>query len=136
MAGPFGDDGVPGKQIGVTTRNLIAHLQARTQLLALETREAYRELCGRSLFGAIGALLILIGYLLTLTCVVPLLAESLKVRWQFVGLVLAALHLIAGLVVLWIARRRFSAVLYECTLSELEKDRQWLARNQPATPRN
>lgn len=136
MASPFGDNSLPGKQIGATTRNLVAHLQARTQLLALETREAYGELCGRSFFGAIGSLLVLIGYLLALTCLIPLLAESLHTRWQFVGLVLAAVHLVAGGVVFWIARRRFSAVLYECTLSELEKDRQWLARNQPATPGN
>jgi uncharacterized membrane protein YqjE len=136
MANPFGENSPPGRQIGVTTRNLVAHLQARTQLLALETREAYGELCGRSLFGAIGGLFLLIGYLLALTCLIPLLAESLHTRWQFVGLFLATLHLIAGLIVFWIARRRFSAVLYECTLSELEKDRQWLAKNQPVTPGN
>ena len=136
MTGQFGDGKAPGKQIGATTRNLLAHVQARTQLFALETREAYAELAGRSLFGAVGGLLLFIGYVLVLTCVTPLLAESLHTRWQFVGLGFAALHLVAGGAVLWEARRRFAAVLYECTLSELEKDRQWLARNHPAPPGN
>lgn len=136
MTGPFGPDKIPGRQIGATTRNLLTHLQARTQLLALETREAFRELSGKSLFWAIGGLLLLIGYLLVLTCVIPLLAEWLGIRWQFVGLGCAALHLIAGGIVLWVARRRFSAVLYECTLTELEKDRQWLARNQTVSRGN
>lgn len=136
MTFPFGDDRTPGTQIGSTTRNLLTHLQARTQLLALETREAFRELSGRTLFGAIGGLFILIGYLLALTCLTPLLADALHTRWQFVGLVFAALHLIAGGIVLWIAKQRYAAVLYECTLSELEKDRQWLARNQTASPGN
>jgi uncharacterized membrane protein YqjE len=136
MIGPFGQDKVPGRQIGTTTRNLLTHLQARTQLLALETREAFRELSGRSLFWAVGGLLLLIGYLLVLTCLIPLLAEWMHTRWQFVGLGVASLHLIAGGIVLWVARRRFSAVLYECTLTELEKDRQWLAKNQTASPGN
>jgi uncharacterized membrane protein YqjE len=136
MTGPFGQDKAPGRQIGVTTRNLLTHLQARTQLLALETREAFRELSGRSLFSAIGALLLLIGYLLVMASLLSLMSHWLHTRWEFVGLGFASIHLLAGGIVLWIAKRRFSAVLYECTLSELEKDRQWLARNQNVSPGN
>jgi uncharacterized membrane protein YqjE len=136
MTGPFGQNKAPGRQIGVTTRNLLTHLQARTQLLAVETREAFAELSGRSLFWATGGLLLLIGYLLVLVCLMSLTSHWLRTRWEFVGLSFAALHFIAGAAVLWSAKRRFSAVLYECTLSELEKDRQWLARNQDVSPRN
>jgi uncharacterized membrane protein YqjE len=124
-----------GSPFGVAARHFLAHFQARALLLAVETREAFRELSGRSLHAAAGGLLLLIGYALLLACAVPLLADAFRTRWEFVGLGLAGLHLAAGGFVLRRAGRPLPSPLFALTLDELEKDRQWLSRTPPDSPK-
>jgi len=127
---PEGD----GSPFGVAARHVLVHFQARALLLAVETREAFREISDRSRHAAVGALLLMIGYLLLMTSAVPLLAEAWHTRWQYVGLGLAGLHLAAGGFILRQSRRSLPSPLFANTLNELEKDRQWLARTPPDSP--
>jgi uncharacterized membrane protein YqjE len=105
-------------------------------LLQIEAQEAgsHSSKVGVRLVLALSALLV--AWMLFVPAVVVLGAELLKqhwawMRWEYLALALAALHLLIGFILLSAAARRWKRFrLFEETLNQLQKDREWLARNQ------
>lgn len=121
-------------QLKSMARSFLAYLQIRSQLFALECREA-ATVGGRQLAVSFAAgALVLVGYALLLACLVELSSSALGVRWVWPAFVLALLHLAGGSFVWWLAQNRFRKPLFEATLSELEKDQEWISRNLPSRP--
>lgn len=130
-----GDNGSLKQQLVSTTRTFLGHFQARAQLFVLEAYEASRILGTRAAHLAIGGSLLLLGYVLFVVAFIPLIADSLSIPWEFVCLVAAGLHVLAGGLLLRFAKEVFSKPMFESTLNELEKDREWLHQKAPSNDR-
>lgn len=113
------------------------YLEIRGHLFQIETQEAGTHLSKVATRGVLALGCIMVAWLLAMPAAVVLAAEYLKpwlpwVRWEHVALTLAALHMVLGFVFLLAAKRRWTRVrLYEESLNQLKKDREWVAKNQP-----
>lgn len=121
-------------QLKATARSFLAYVQIRTQLFALECREAATEGGRQLLVSLVAAVLFFLGYALLLVCLIERTSVWLRVPWVWPALILALLHLLAGSAVWWFAQTRLKRPLFEATLAELEKDQEWITRNLPSRP--
>tara|TARA_R110002096_G_scaffold206192_10_gene392391 strand:+ start:7457 stop:7885 length:429 start_codon:yes stop_codon:yes gene_type:complete len=113
-------------------RALIDYGQIRVQLAILETREASRLLADQAVFIAVGAGFLFTGYMLSIAALVNLIADRFGTKWEYVGLAIAAFHVVAGCILIIVARTVRNKPIFEATLQELEKDEKWLAQNLPS----
>jgi uncharacterized membrane protein YqjE len=128
----------PAPPPGVT-RNLRDFLQARWDLLGLETREAAGILTSRLIILLLAAAALVAAWVLLLVAAWGVLRIVLAARLSgdlapWAGPLAAALlfliHLAAGLVLLARARRRSAPPLFECTRAEWKKDQEWLHKER------
>ena len=79
----------------------------------------------------IGAGAIIGAWLLLVPAGVSLLAKKLNQPWEYVAAALGGLHLLIGGVLLLRLKSRLPQVrLFEESLNQLQKDREWIAGNQ------
>lgn len=100
-------------------------ISARSELIRLELAEFRRESARRGALIILAILAAASGWLLLLAGAVPLLAHAFGLTWPVMALILAALHL-ALLGVLLALARRGSGTAFTATLSEFQKDREWI----------
>ncbi len=132
---PSADSGSESHVRGFVQAGL-RYTEARGKLFQIEAQEAGSHVArvGASGLLAIGCLAV--AWLLAMPAVVVLLAEWLQprwtwLRWEHVALGLAAVHLLLGLIFFSAARNRWRRVrLFEESLNQLQKDREWVARSQ------
>ena len=105
------------------------------QLAILETREASKLITDQAVFIAVGAGFLFTGYMLSIAALVNLIADRLETKWEYVGLAIAAFHVVAGGILIIVARTVRNKPIFEATLQELEKDEKWLAQNLPSKKR-
>ena len=120
----------PASRVRGLAQAALRYAEIRGKLLQIEAQEAgvHASKVSVRLILALGALLV--AWLLSMPAIVVLLAEALDVRWVFVALGLAAAHLLIGFVLLVAAVHRLRRVrLFEESLNQLQKDREWLAQN-------
>ena len=104
----------------------LAYLQARLTLAGLEAKEALVH------FGIIIGLCVLavsvvvFGYLFLCIALTVLIADALHVSPGWVILALALLHFLVAMSAVLIAFFRLKVPVFEATLNELKKDRQWM----------
>lgn len=108
-------------------RALVLYCQARTRLFGLEWKEAVEYLSKRLVLGILAGIFLLFGYLLLLAGAIIVIDHFTRVPWWFVCLLLAPGHLFLGYLFLRMAKRPPDVPLFEETLKELEKDREWLS---------
>ena len=122
---PYGKPGL-GSLAGSVLESILAYLDARVSLFKLESKEASGNLVRRALLLVIAAIFLIFGYFIAITAGISLAATRLETPWEYIALGTAAAHASLGILALLIARTRFSRPLFEHTLKEIEKDRQWL----------
>lgn len=123
LANPHPNIGALGKS---TCHAILDYLEARLLLLKVESQEASLSIARRAALFVSASSLITFSYLAAMTAGISLLSERLDARWEHVALCAAGAHAIVGLIVIAVARARFSKPLFEHSLKELEKDAQWL----------
>ena len=132
---PSQDNGAASRVRGLVQAGL-HYVEIRGKLLQIEAQEAgaNSSRLGVRLVLALGALFF--AGMLFIPAVVVLGAELLKqhwawMRWEYLALTLGALLTLIGFILLSTAARRWKRVrLFEESLNQLQKDREWLARNQ------
>ena len=106
----------------------LEYLQARLALAGIEAKEALLH------FGIIIALLVaavtvsLFGYLFLCIAITVLIAQLLNVSPGWVILVLALVHFGLAVGASLFAIARLKTAVFAATLSELQKDQQWLSQ--------
>lgn len=108
-------------------RALVLYFQARSRLFGLEWKEAAGHFSKRLILAVLAATFILFGYALLLAGAIIVIDHFTRVPWWFVCLLLAPGHLLLGYLFLRLARRPPDVPLFEESLKELEKDREWLS---------
>lgn len=125
-----GNPGIGESAAGILG-SLLDYAHARVALFFLEAREARAAIGFRLACAAVGAFFLLIAWLALLAGGIGWLSRHQGWPWPAVTLAAAAGHLLAGLVLLAVAKRRFSEPPFRDSLRELEKDRHWLKRHRP-----
>lgn len=109
-------------------------IAARTELIRLELVEFRRQSARRAALLILAVLSGASAWILLLAGAIPLLADASGLSWPIVALLLGVLHLIVLGILLNLARRS-SGPAFTATLSEFQKDREWI-ENLNKTPKS
>jgi uncharacterized membrane protein YqjE len=132
---PSADSGSEGHVRGFVQAGL-RYAEARGKLFQIEAHEAGGQLAQAGSRGLLAFGCLAVAWLLAMPAVVVLLAEWLQprwawLRWEHVALGLSVMHLLLGMIFLSAARNRWRRVrLFEESLNQFQKDREWVARSQ------
>jgi uncharacterized membrane protein YqjE len=101
-------------------------LESRIGLFAKESKTALVHVL--VLVGCLAgaAVLVLFGYVFLIASAIAGIAHMLHISWIWITLAAAGLHFILALVCLLIARSWIKKSMFEATVVELKKDREWL----------
>jgi uncharacterized membrane protein YqjE len=124
--GPAADAGLVAH-----TREFLAsladYLRARLQLTGVESKEAFVHYFKLLVWLVIGLLVAVFGYLFLCIGAVVLIARLLNVAWPWVMVVTALLHFGAAAACAFIAKARLAEPMFQATLQEFHRDKQWLS---------
>lgn len=121
------------------------YLEARGELLSIESREAARFAARQGTLGMVLAVACLIAYLLLLVAAISLVGHWLTMilpgewsqfGWQTAAAAAALLHLGLAAACYRALHRHSDQPLFEITRSEFQKDRQWLHDRQTGTEKH
>jgi uncharacterized membrane protein YqjE len=118
------------EELASFAKGLKSYLGARSELLAIEAKEAAAILGKKAGLGGLAVF----GYLLFLIFGIGIIGQVLNPNtspdlrtWVGGALILACCHLLSGIFLLMIQKRtKVSAELFEVTRAELKKDQEWL----------
>jgi uncharacterized membrane protein YqjE len=109
-------------------RTVVLYLEARARLLQIEGEEAGAKLLIVAALGVLTVSLLVTGWLIALPALLILAADAAGWEWWRMALALAAAHLFLGLLALAVLKRRIKRLrLFDASISQLQKDREWLA---------
>jgi uncharacterized membrane protein YqjE len=112
-------------------RAVALYIEARGRLLQIEGQEAGARLSGSVGFFMVTLACFIIGWLLAAPALVWLISQRMSWEWPYVALAAAALHLVAGLILLVMLKTRLRGLrIFEETFNQFRLDREWLANNQ------
>jgi len=122
---PAGHSGLLDNVLGLLSA-IVQFFEVRFAVLAQESKSAALQLL--ILVGCVIAALALcvMGYVFLVVSAVVGIAHLLGTSWPVVALVVALLHFIIAGVLLLVARSRITKPMFQDTVDELKKDREWL----------
>jgi uncharacterized membrane protein YqjE len=109
------------------------YFDLKARLLAVESKEASSHFIG---------LLVMVGVILVLTIssvlmygafLLYLIALLLHVAWGWSALICGAILTISSLLIFLLLRMRLRKPVFEMTLKDLEKDKEWLSQSKTKT---
>ena len=122
---PAGHSGLLDNALGLISA-VVAFFESRFVLLAQESKSAAVQLL--ILVGCVIAALALciMGYVFLIVSAVVGIAHLLGTSWPVVALIVALVHFIIAGVLLLVARSRITKPMFQDSIGELKKDREWL----------
>jgi uncharacterized membrane protein YqjE len=122
---PAGHAGLINNLVSLAN-SLAGFFEARVSLFARESKGALLHLL--LLAGAVMMALVLIasGYVFLIVGVIFGIAHALGISWVWIALSAAALHFLLAIGCVIFARMQFTKPMFETSLQELKKDREWL----------
>jgi uncharacterized membrane protein YqjE len=123
------DDSVPdgfGSSMRGAAVGAIDYLEARLALLRFEAKEAGTDLVIRLVSFVVATGFCAIAYLALVAAVIGWISAAREWPWPAVTAGVALLHLLVAVILVAIARRRFSRSPFRDSLAELERDQEWL----------
>lgn len=109
--------------------SLLRYLEARGLLLSLEAQEALQQVVRYVIFIAIGAVLVLTGWLLVAAGLTGLIMEKTGWTWVRAVLALGGAHVVIAIFLFLITLARIkSARWFADSINEFQNDRTWLAK--------
>lgn len=111
----------------------LRYLELKLRLASIEGGEAGRQYAQALAKSALGAIFIGAADLIACAALIPLLTDLIKpvwtaVRWEYLALLAALAHAIAGWVFLKSAKSNTVQNIFPETIDQLKQDREWLNR--------
>ncbi|MEM8954340.1 MAG: phage holin family protein [Verrucomicrobiota bacterium] len=106
--------------------SILAYVQARSQLLKLESKEASAAITLKVFLFLSATTCLTLAYALAIVAAISLVSQATTYPWQYVSLAAAGLHVLVAVILILVAKAPFRRGLFRHTLNEIEKDRQWL----------
>jgi uncharacterized membrane protein YqjE len=116
-----------------TLASLLDHLEARAELFQWEARQARARLVRRLLCLFAAVVMVLAAYAVGLVALVAWLVKSQGLALPVAAGWVALGHLLAGFILLAIARSRGNGELFPDSIAELRRDREALRRRSART---
>lgn len=114
----------------------LAYAEARGKLLQIEAQEAGQVATQLGISAGLAGGALAGAWLLLMPAAVSLSAKYVNQPWEYCAAALGALHLLIGLILLLRVKARLPRVpLFEETLNQFQKDREWIAGTQPPQQR-
>jgi uncharacterized membrane protein YqjE len=125
-----GAESSPSQIRGLAQASLL-YLEARGKLFQIEAQEAGSNI-GRVIVRAVVAFGLLAGaWLLIVPAGIMFAAEKTGKDWQHMALIVAAVHLVAGLGLALHARSLFKRLhLFDESINQFQRDREWVTRQE------
>ncbi len=114
-------------RLGSLIQAALRYIEARGELLQIEAAEAGSRSVGILVTIIVTITALVFGWLLALPALVWITAEKIGWHWSQVSLAMAGIHLLifaVGFLVFRIKIKRLR--IFEGSLGELQKDREWL----------
>jgi len=113
-------------------QTLTLYVEARLRLFQIESKEAGGQLAVLAILTTLLLGALLIAWMIAVPALIWLVAQQIDWHWSRVALATAGLHLLVGLITLFILKHRLrKAHLFEESIRQFQHDRQWLAPEKP-----
>jgi uncharacterized membrane protein YqjE len=116
----------PGRPIASWASVLLDYIDLKANLLAVESKEAISHFTGLLLLLAVLAVLALCSVLMYGAFLLYLIAMLFHLAWGWSALICGAALTICGVIAFCILRSRLRKAVFQMTLIDLAKDREWL----------
>ena len=117
----------PTSELKELASSLLLYAEARGRLLQIEASEAGSKVGGVAVSGILAVVGLILAWVLAMPALVWMLAERVGWHWSRVALAAAGAHLLIGLLFFTVVRVRLKRLrLFEASLAELRKDREWI----------
>lgn len=108
----------------------LAYAEIRGKLFQIEAQEAGQHVTRLAISSGLSAGALVGAWMLLMPAAVSLAAKKLDQPWEYVAAALGALHLFISLLLLMRVKARLPQVrLFEESLNQFQKDREWIADN-------
>ena len=122
---PAGHSGLLDNALGLLSA-VAGFFESRFALAAQESKAAALQILILVACVIAALALCVMGYVFLIVSAVVGLAHLLRTSWPVVALVVALVHFIIAGVLLLVARSRIIKPMFQDTVEELKKDREWL----------
>jgi uncharacterized membrane protein YqjE len=125
---------VQGRPVASWASIFLDYVDLKARLMAVESKEASAHLIG---------LLILLGVVLVLAVssvlmygafLLYLVARLFHLAWGWSALICGAILTLFSVVAFFLLRMRLSKPVFQITLKDLERDKEWLTQSKTKTP--
>jgi uncharacterized membrane protein YqjE len=113
---------------------LLDYFESKMQLVATESREASSHLIYLLLLIAIALLLSVSSVLMYGTSLLYFVATLSGLSWGWSALICGAILTLASLLFFFLVRVQLRKPLFQMSLKDLEKDKEWLSQSKIRTP--
>jgi uncharacterized membrane protein YqjE len=110
------------------------YLDVKLRLVAVESEEATRHFVGLVVLLGILLVLAVCSVLMYGAFLLYLIALLLHLAWGWSALICGAILTFCGVLAFFILRRRLRKPVFQMTLKDLEKDKQWLSQSKTNAP--
>lgn len=130
---PAGHAGLVNNLVSLAN-SLAAFFETRFSLFARESKGALAHLL--LLAGALVAALVLVasGYVFLIVSAIFAIAHAAGVSWVWIALGAGVLHFVLAAGAAFFALRQLKKPMFEASVAELKRDREWLKRVDKTTP--
>ncbi len=115
-----------GSKAAASLGSILDYLGARLQLFLLEAREARNGLLLRIALFMIGGFFLLLAWLGVAIGLAGVLVVKAGWLWPWAAITVGGAHLIVGVVILLIAKRKLAQPAFQESIREFQRERDWL----------
>lgn len=115
---------------------LMALIASRVALIQLESKEAVTGGVRRAVFIVVAGGCAFFTWALLLAGGIAWIADAADWHWSHLALGLAALHLLAGAILVRLAMKPSGSAAFPVTRAEFQKDREWIENFQKPRKKN
>jgi uncharacterized membrane protein YqjE len=124
---------MPGRAVASWASILLDYVDLKANLLAVESKEAVSHFIALLVMVAVLVVLVLCSVLMYGAFLLYLIALLLHLPWGWSALICGGLLTVAGVVVFFLLRARLRKPVFQLTIKDLAKDREWLTRVKTKT---
>lgn len=122
----------PSTGFNSLVKTVFLYLDARLRLVQIESKEAGTRILSVFILTVITLGAFALGWLIAIPALIWWIADKYAQPWHLVAFSAAGAHIVLALILVIILKSKIARLrLFEDTVGEFQKDRQWLAQNQP-----
>jgi uncharacterized membrane protein YqjE len=123
-----------GRPVAGWASVFLDYVELKGRLVAVESKEASSHFTGLLVMAVIVLILAVASVLLYAAFLLYAIAALLHLAWGWSALICGAILTVAAIIVFFVLRSRLRKPVFQMTLKDLEKDKEWLTQAKTRTP--